>query len=75
VLQWIKDLLKGLVFLHDHKVVHRDLKMDNLLKNENGSLVISDFGKSLTLDEDCNDFSVRHTSGWYDSFIFMELNS
>ena len=38
------DLLKP-------QVVHRDLKLDNLLVDEVGRVVISDFGKAVILDE------------------------
>ena len=36
------------------KVVHRDIKPDNLLIDENDNLKIADFGVSQILEEDKN---------------------
>ncbi len=40
----MEDLLKGMSYLHDRKIVHRDLKTSNLLYSNEGILKICDFG-------------------------------
>ena len=39
-----RQLLDGLYYCHDRKVVHRDLKLSNLLLSKHGVLKIADFG-------------------------------
>src|SRR3990167_6606125 len=48
-LTFIGDVMSGLVFLFENHVVHRDMKLNNLLINSNGRVLISDFGCSTKL--------------------------
>lgn len=42
----MKQVLSGLQYLHEHGIIHRDIKLENLLIAEDGRLKITDFGIS-----------------------------
>jgi WD40 repeat protein len=43
----LKELLPVLKFIHDHQVIHRDIKPDNIIRRDSdGRLVLIDFGAS-----------------------------
>lgn len=49
---WAKGVADGLAFLHENKVLHKDLKTDNVLIADDGRPVIADFGLSDKLKSD-----------------------
>ncbi|KAL3981445.1 Cyclin-dependent kinase 1-B [Acanthocheilonema viteae] len=46
---YLYQLLQGICFCHQRNVIHRDLKPQNLLVDENGGLKIADFGLAREL--------------------------
>ena len=48
--QWYDDLREGLAYIHANGVIHRDLKLQNVLIGPDGHAVLTDFGISKIFD-------------------------
>lgn len=53
ILDWAIQLLEGIDYIHRNRVMHRDLKGQNVFVGEGGVLKIGDFGVSTVLGTMC----------------------
>ncbi|KAL0075204.1 kinase-like domain-containing protein [Phycomyces blakesleeanus] len=63
--QLMYQLLKGIAFCHENKVLHRDLKPQNLLINKKGELKLGDFGLARAFGIPVRSYSHEVVTLWY----------
>lgn len=50
-LRWVRDATRGLAYLHNNDIVHRDISPRNCLLRENGAVAVGDFGVARRTDD------------------------
>ena len=82
----MRQVVRGLKYIHDHDIIHRDIKLDNVLvkfyaeedlKNLNmmkTHIKISDFGISIKPGENKLAYTALGSPAYMDPFILKKLN-
>ncbi|TRZ19704.1 hypothetical protein HGM15179_007437 [Zosterops borbonicus] len=65
VKNYLYQLLQGVSFCHSHRVIHRDLKPQNLLINEAGAIKLADFGLARAFGVPLRTYTHEVVTLWY----------
>ncbi|XP_063907106.1 cyclin-dependent kinase 2-like [Zophobas morio] len=62
---YLKQLCEGLAYLHTHRILHRDIKPQNLLVDKEGHIKIADFGLSRCFSVPTKSYTHEVVTMWY----------
>lgn len=62
---YLWQLLKGIAFCHSRRVLHRDLKLQNLLVNKDGVIKLADFGLARNMSLPLRVYTKEVVTLWY----------
>lgn len=65
VMSFLFQLLTGVAYCHHHRVLHRDIKPQNLLLNREGDLKLADFGLARAFGIPVRSYTHEVVTLWY----------
>ncbi|XP_064646116.1 mitogen-activated protein kinase kinase kinase 2-like isoform X2 [Lineus longissimus] len=61
--KYTAQILHGVIYLHQHMIVHRDVKCANILRDSIGNIKLADFGASKRLHTICPSMGLKSVTG------------
>lgn len=65
VMSYLRQLLEGIAYCHKHRVLHRDLKPQNLLIDSTGLIKLADFGLARAFGLPVRTYTHEVVTLWY----------
>ncbi|CAH0552589.1 unnamed protein product [Brassicogethes aeneus] len=65
VKSYMKQLMEAMAYLHSHRILHRDLKPQNLLVDKEGHVKLADFGLSRSFSLPTRTYTHEVVTMWY----------
>eukprot|EP00049_Salpingoeca_infusionum_P019475 m.362031 g.362031 ORF g.362031 m.362031 type:complete len:292 (+) comp20051_c0_seq1:170-1045(+) len=65
VKSYLRQLLLGIEFCHNHRILHRDLKPQNLLIDSHGNIKLADFGLARAFGIPIRSYTHEVVTLWY----------
>ncbi|KAJ8919047.1 hypothetical protein NQ315_016953 [Exocentrus adspersus] len=62
---YMKQLTEALAYMHSHRILHRDLKPQNLLVDKEGHIKLADFGLSRSFSLPTRTYTHEVVTMWY----------
>ena len=62
---YVYQVLCGIAYCHSHRVLHRDLKPQNLLISHNGAIKLADFGLARAFGVPVRTYTHEVVTLWY----------
>lgn len=70
--KYAHDILSAIQFLYKHRIAHSDMKLRNMLVSENDDAILCDFGESILLDHNYENFPAQVNT---DEFTAPEIRA
>jgi polo-like kinase 1 len=51
---FVKQIVEACIYLHDKRIIHRDLKLGNLFLNDQMEIKIGDFGLATRIENEAD---------------------